>query len=38
MRPTHLHLLSGDIPNTAIKIELGPFGLPKFAGADEEVR
>ena len=38
MRLTHLHLVSGNLPDRLVPINLPPLGFSKFAGADIEVR
>lgn len=38
VRPAHLHLLGRDRPDRSIEVDLVPFGVPQFAGADKDVR
>ena len=38
MGPFHFHPLGRDGPHAALKIELRPFGTPKFTRPDKNVR
>src|SRR3546814_14194961 len=37
VRPAHLHLLGRDRPDGSVEVDLIPFGVPQFAGTDEDM-